>query len=339
MFWTNVLSGAAGHTYGANGIWQLNRTGRPYGKSPHGGNYGTIPWDEAMKLPGSHQIGMGKALLMEYPWHRFEPHPEWAGWKEHGSRGVAWGDWIWFPEGDPTRDAPVAPRFFRRTFELPEGKPIDRAVLRLTVDDRFTAYLNGRLVGSHSDWMSGREFTDVARLLRPGENVLAVRGENGPAPMGANPAGLACNLEVVLGGSETVVLRSDRAWRCSVTEPDGWRDPGFDDGGWVPARIIARFGEGPWGHSIGTQDGFLVPYAAGVPGTVRVVYMPRPLAVTIHRLEPDRPYVARAFDPVSGRKTELGPIHPDDRGDSTVSPPRDAQADWVLVLEAGRPKP
>ena len=24
MFWTSILNGAAGHTYGANGIWQVN---------------------------------------------------------------------------------------------------------------------------------------------------------------------------------------------------------------------------------------------------------------------------------------------------------------------------
>ncbi len=339
MFWTNVLSGAAGHTYGANGIWQLNRKDRPYGKSPHGGNYGTIPWNEAMNLPGSGQLGMGKGLLMEYPWHRFEPHPEWASWNEDGSRNAAWGDWIWFPEGNPTKDAPVAARFFRKAFELPEGKTIHRAVLHLTVDDQFTAYLNGRRVGSHANWMSGREFTDGARLLRPGKNVLAVRGENGQGPKGANPAGLACNLEIHLSGGETVVVRSDGSWRSSTTEPDGWRDPAFDDRAWEPARVVARFGEGPWGHNVGARDEFLVPYAAGVPRTVRVVYMPRALAVRIHRLEPNRSYVARAFDAVSGRKTELGPIHPDDHGDATVSPPRDAQVDWVLVLESGRAKP
>ena len=78
MFWTCMLSGAAGHTYGANGIWQLNRRDQPYGKSPHGGTYGPIPWDEAMNLPGSQQLGLAKAFLMRFPWHRFEPHPEWA---------------------------------------------------------------------------------------------------------------------------------------------------------------------------------------------------------------------------------------------------------------------
>ncbi|MBI2298581.1 MAG: DUF4038 domain-containing protein [Armatimonadetes bacterium] len=77
-FWTSLLSGACGHTYGANGIWQCNRRDSPHGPSPHGGDYGHIPWDEAMHLPGSTQLGLAKRLLEQYPWERFEPHPEWA---------------------------------------------------------------------------------------------------------------------------------------------------------------------------------------------------------------------------------------------------------------------
>ena len=106
MFWASVLSGAAGHTYGANGIWQVNRKDRPYGKSPHGGDYGHLPWDEAMKLPGSGQLGMAKRLLEKYPWQRFELHPEWAAWEGSSAAAVSWGDWIWYPEGDPAKDAP-----------------------------------------------------------------------------------------------------------------------------------------------------------------------------------------------------------------------------------------
>jgi len=78
MFWTCILSGAAGHTYGANGIWQVNTAERPFGPSPHGHSWGDTPWDAAAKLPGSGQIGLGKELLMRYPWWRFEPHPEWV---------------------------------------------------------------------------------------------------------------------------------------------------------------------------------------------------------------------------------------------------------------------
>ena len=31
-----------------------------------------------MNLHGSRQIGPGKKLLEQYPWQRFQPHPEWA---------------------------------------------------------------------------------------------------------------------------------------------------------------------------------------------------------------------------------------------------------------------
>ena len=78
MFWVSVLSGACGHTYGANGIWQVNRREQPYGPSPHGMAWGNTPWDEAAQLPGSMQLGLAKRLLERYQWWRFEPHPEWV---------------------------------------------------------------------------------------------------------------------------------------------------------------------------------------------------------------------------------------------------------------------
>ncbi len=77
LFWSCVLSGAAGHTYGANGLWQVNTREQPYGASPHGTAWGHTTWDEAYRLPGSRQIGMGKALLERLPWWEFRPHPEW----------------------------------------------------------------------------------------------------------------------------------------------------------------------------------------------------------------------------------------------------------------------
>lgn len=86
MFWLCMTNGAAGHTYGANGIWQCNRPGEPHGPSPHhppgSTGYGNIPWNESMNLPGSAQVGYGKKLLEKYAWHEFQPHPEWAQYLE-----------------------------------------------------------------------------------------------------------------------------------------------------------------------------------------------------------------------------------------------------------------
>ncbi len=77
-FWSCMLSGAAGHTYGANGLWQVNGRNEPYGPSPHGTSWGDLPWDEAYQLPGSTQLGIGKRLLERYAWWRFGGHPEWV---------------------------------------------------------------------------------------------------------------------------------------------------------------------------------------------------------------------------------------------------------------------
>lgn len=78
MFWASVLNGTCGHTYGANGIWQVNREGKPFGPSPHGRSWGDRPWDEAMDLPGSAQLGRYRGLLSRWEWWRIEPHPEWV---------------------------------------------------------------------------------------------------------------------------------------------------------------------------------------------------------------------------------------------------------------------
>jgi hypothetical protein len=73
-FWAHLLnSGCAGHTYGANGIWQVNKENDPFGNSPNGSNWGTTPWRQAMQLPGSSQLASAKAMLLTLPWHRLEP--------------------------------------------------------------------------------------------------------------------------------------------------------------------------------------------------------------------------------------------------------------------------
>ncbi len=43
MFWSCMLSGAAGHTYGASGSWQVNTEAQPFGLSPRGQSWGGLP--------------------------------------------------------------------------------------------------------------------------------------------------------------------------------------------------------------------------------------------------------------------------------------------------------
>ncbi len=78
LFWSCLLSGAGGHTYGANGIWQVNTKEKPFGPSPTGISWGDTPWEEACQLPGSSHLGIAKRFLERYHWWQLEPHPEWA---------------------------------------------------------------------------------------------------------------------------------------------------------------------------------------------------------------------------------------------------------------------
>ncbi len=78
MFWSFMLTGAAGHTYGAAGIWHAGVEGDPGHTGFKGHAYDYTTWMEGMNYPGSAQLGVGKKLLEQYPWSRFETHPEWA---------------------------------------------------------------------------------------------------------------------------------------------------------------------------------------------------------------------------------------------------------------------
>ncbi len=73
-FWAHLLnSGCAGHTYGVNGVWQVNLPEQRFGKSPGGNDWGGTPWREAMHLPGSTQLAKAKAFLLTLPWHQLAP--------------------------------------------------------------------------------------------------------------------------------------------------------------------------------------------------------------------------------------------------------------------------
>lgn len=333
IFWASMLSGAAGQTYGANGIWQVNRSDQPHGASPHGGNYGTIPWDESMNLPGSSQLALAKRLLERYPWQRFEPHPEWATYDEEDSLGLDGCRWIWFPEGSPVEDAPVERRYFRATFDLPEGQTAAAATLRMSADDACVAYINGDEVGEARSWRTGAQIGGLAARLRPGRNVLAIRAENGQAPVEKNPAGLVACLEIRLRNGEVRRIESSSEWRCAKSEAPGWAANDFDDTAFEAAMELGPYGMVPWG-TLADHSPYEVPYAAGIPGEVRFIYVPQQRAATVHGLEDGVTYSARCVDPVSGAETQLGPITATD-GSWTCEPPGGEATDWLLVLEAG----
>ncbi|WP_367124409.1 family 78 glycoside hydrolase catalytic domain [Streptomyces phytohabitans] len=172
--------------------------------------------------------------------------------------------WVWHPADEPGQ-VPAATRWFRGTVELPGG--VRRARLVLSVDDGFTAYVNGTRIGGrdtypvHKAWSHPALF-DVTALLREGANVVALSAANS-AP---GAAGLLAVLEAETGGG-TVRFDTGGAWRTTDTAPgDGWQDPDHDDSGWREPRRVGAWGDDPWGKVLPEQSPAQLRRAFRLPG-------------------------------------------------------------------------
>jgi len=74
VFWGSVLSGAAGLTYGAAGIWHAGIEGSPASVN----TYDFTTWRQGMDYPGSAQMGLNAQFIEKYPWEKFESRPDWV---------------------------------------------------------------------------------------------------------------------------------------------------------------------------------------------------------------------------------------------------------------------
>lgn len=97
--WQAVLSGACGHTYGANGIFQFAAEGEEGRWKPE------IDWRRALDLPGARHVGVLRSVMTSLDWHRLRPAQEMiADGGDGGSQVVAActppGDFalVYFPE-------------------------------------------------------------------------------------------------------------------------------------------------------------------------------------------------------------------------------------------------
>jgi hypothetical protein len=74
LFWTSLTIGSAGHSYGAQGMWQMSSRDEPFRGTTN--SWGDGFWQDVMHYAGAAQMGVGRRFFERYPWWLFEPRPE-----------------------------------------------------------------------------------------------------------------------------------------------------------------------------------------------------------------------------------------------------------------------
>ena len=209
-------------------------------------------WDEHGKPSAwSEPAHWTMGLLKPSDWHA-----KWIGVDEPAVNMAAKqvlgnAQWIWFPEGQPEKAAPVGTRYFRRSDQLACGshREAGDAVLHRRRQRRILCqWPEG---GDGGNFHSATE-TDVTKLLQPGKNILAVSVKNGGAE--PNPAGLIALLHVEFAQGAPLVVVTDSSWKSGKQAVAGWKDAGFEDAGWVAAQKLGPAGMAPWGEISGPED-------------------------------------------------------------------------------------
>ncbi|TAK94302.1 MAG: rhamnosidase, partial [Verrucomicrobia bacterium] len=207
-------------------------------------------WDAAGKASDWSKSGkwtMG--LLASRDWSA----AKWIGQDSADITNILTGtSWIWFPEGDPVKAAPVGTNWFRREVTIPADRKIKRALFQYTGDNEARGWINDSDIGARNNYKTVK-WNDVTTRLVPGKTyVFGLTGRNeGNEP---NPAGVVGLLTIEFTSGEPMVIRTDEKWKVSKSPEQGWNTPGFDDSKWVAAKVLGPAGMEPWGETRTAED-------------------------------------------------------------------------------------
>lgn len=146
--------------------------------------------------------------------------------------------WIWFPETPAEKTS----RYFRKTIAI--DAPIEVAIFHLAADDFAFFHVNGRPAQPSGFGLGAKKY-DLSSVLVQGDNTLAFKVNNSKGD-----AGLLAYGEIILRDGRVIKVATDSTWKTTDAPPDGestaWTTGGFDDGDWLPARVLAPADSGPW---------------------------------------------------------------------------------------------
>lgn len=186
-------------------------------------------WDEKDKEGEWSHEATWTAALEDWP-------AEWIGLDEPANKerlpDFVGTHWVNHPD-DPMDNSPVGTFFLRRVITIDDPAPT-RVDFILTVDDAFTARINGTEVGRSPDgidlWKRPVNM-DVTTAIKVGENTIEIEMRSS----GVGPTA-AIGKMVFWRGSKSGELVTDALWQIRrSTEKE-----------WVPVRVIGQHGVPPW---------------------------------------------------------------------------------------------
>jgi alpha-L-rhamnosidase len=203
-------------------------------------------WDQdAQPSEWSAPAQWSMGLLRSEDWHG-----QWIGRDEAGVyldpasvyAPLTQARWIWDSTGAAS-SAPAGDRYFRASFNIPSDRKLASAVAAIGADGSAEVYINGRrIAGTSSAELPNA--VDIAALVHPGENSVAVRASH---PRANRPAGLIGAVTIHFASGDPLIFATTNAWRTIVKPEPGWEQPRFLDAAWQPAKELGAYGMAPWG--------------------------------------------------------------------------------------------
>jgi signal transduction histidine kinase len=182
--------------------------------------------------------GSAQGTVLEVPGEVLQPLLQ-AGLLETGTTPEASelgiGDWIWTTN---LLDRQTCRLW--QSFEVPNNTRVVRAGLRMTADNSYTAWLDGREIGRGGDANCLAEY-DLTWLMSPGHHVLAVEAFNDTLD-----AGVILGLRVKLADGKKIEVFSNPAWRVVTGNDRQWKTRKQADASWPAAQVVGYAGKAWW---------------------------------------------------------------------------------------------
>lgn len=176
-------------------------------------------------------IGFGAEVRGPGPATVAKPTPE----SDKAEREYGVGRWIWTTNFGDKQTCRLW-----RAFTIPATNLVRKANLRLTVDNSYRLYLDGREIGQGGNLNSLTDY-DVTWLLGPGAHVLAVEAFNDGLE-----GGLILGLKIEFTEGAPQKLVSDKSWYVVPENTRRWMRRTYAEPHWIHVQEVGVIGQHHW---------------------------------------------------------------------------------------------